>query len=286
LKNFLKSYLLFSKRERIGLLVVFILLVFFLYLPQLFKPNIPLLQTGDTTWLKEVEYQESNKEPTTQAVSEVQYFYFDPNTANAEQLQSLGLTPTNVQTILRYRNKGGQFRNADDILKIWGIASGRAKALIPYIRIPAKKNMQSIYNGGYNPPYTPKKIPIVEINIATASEWEALPGIGHVLAARIVKYRDKIGGFAEIDEIKSVYGIRDSLINALRPFLLLKNPAKPSINHASEAILKKAGVPPSIAAAIVQFRNQYGFFESLNDLRKIVFIRDVEYELLLTLVTL
>lgn len=288
-KNFIKSYLLFSKKERIGLLVVLFMLILFLFLPQIFRPKIANLQAADTAWIKEVEYQESTAELPIKAVKKIRYFYFDPNTANELEFQMLGLTSKNAQTITRYRNKGGKFRNAVDILKIWGIDSISAKALIPYIRIASSyapgNNLTPYKRGDYYPFNTPKK-PIIEINTATIAEWEALPGIGPVLAARIVKYRDKIGGFVEIEDIKKTYGIKDSLFDAIKPFLLLKNLGKPSINQASEAMLRKAGVSSSIAAAIVQYRLQYGFFETLEDLRKIVFIRDVEYNALVHLVTL
>lgn len=290
LKNFIKSYLLFSQRERIGLLVVVLMLIFFLFLPQIFRPKIAMIQAADTAWIKEVEYQESKVELPVKTVKEIRYFYFDPNTANELDLKMLGLTPKNAQTIIRYRNKGGQFRNALDILKIWGIDSTRAKALIPYIRIASsatpKNNLTPYKRGDYHPSYRPEKIPSIEINTATIAEWEALPGIGPVLAARIVKYRDKIGGFIEIEDITNTYGIKDSLFDAIKPFLQLKNTGKPSINQASEGMLRKAGVSSSIAAAIVQYRKQYGFFEKLEDLRKIVFIRDAEYNVLVNLVTL
>lgn len=290
MKNFVKSYLQFSKRERLGLLVVLVLLIFFFYLPQLVKPTFTENQTVDTAWLKGVEYIEPAINTSNGGSKPVRYFYFDPNTATAEQLQTLGLTPKNTQTILRYRSKGGQFRTAEDILKIWGINSDISKALIPYIRIAPSTTIQKqlpLYKSGdYHPPYTAKKIPLIDINIANTADWEALPGIGPVLAARIVKYRDKIGGFAEIENIQNVYGIKDSLFFSIKPYLLLQNTEKPSINRSSEAILIKVGVAPATAAAIVLYRKQYGLFENLSDLRKIVFIGDIEYEALLKLVTL
>jgi competence protein ComEA len=131
-----------------------------------------------------------------------------------------------------------------------------------------------------------KKIPILDINLASIEEWEALPGIGPVLAKRIVKYREKLGGFTETADISKTYGISDSLFNQLQPFLQVSNMGKPSINTASVALLQKAGVSSAIAVAIVEYRKQYGLFASLEELKKIVFIQPAQFQELLLLVKL
>lgn len=296
MKKIIKDYLQFSKKERIGLVVLLLLLSLFLYLPSWIKPSIQTLQPSDTAWLKEIEYVENNQSEkaksqySTEIVLKPTYFYFDPNIASANQLVSLGLTPKNVQTILRYRNKGGQFRLPKDFLKIWGIDPAVAKALIPFIRIPEQRGPNQYpavkRNGGFDQTFSPKKIPNIDINLASIADWELLPGIGPVLAARIVKYREKLGGFAELEEVKRTYGISDSLFLQIKPFLQLNTSSKPSINTASETLLQKAGVSPAIAIAIVAYRKQYGLFSSLDDLKKIVFIQPAQFQELLQLVKL
>lgn len=296
MKKIIKDYLQFSKKERIGLTLLLLLLGLFLYLPSWINPRIPPLQHSDTAWLKELEYVEmktSQKVPATfsnKALPKPTYFYFDPNTATTNQLLALGLTPKNAQTILRYRNKGGQFRLPDDFLKIWGIDPAVAKALIPFIRIQLQRGPSQYpvvkKNSGYNPTYSPKKIPIIDINAASLEEWESLPGIGPVLAKRIIKYREKLGGFTELDDIQKTYGISDSLFEQIQAFLQLSNTGKPSINKASAAMLQKAGVSPAIAVAIVEYRKQYGLFDSLEDLKKIVFIQPAQFQELIQLVKL
>jgi competence ComEA-like helix-hairpin-helix protein len=295
-KKIIKDYLQFSKKERIGLVILLLLLGLILYLPKLIKPSIQALQPSDTAWLKEMEYVENNKTEkatnsfTKEVLVKPTYFYFNPNSASENQLFSLGLTPKNVQTIVRYRNKGGQFRLPEDFLKIWGIDPAVAKALIPFIRIPEQQGPNQYQgfkrNGGYDQTFSPKKIPNIDINEASIATWELLPGIGPVLAARIVKFREKLGGFAEIEEVKKTYGISDSLYVQIKPFLQLNNTEKPSINTASAALLQKAGVSPAIAVAIVTYRKQYGLFDSLEDLKKIVFIQPTQFQELLQLVKL
>lgn len=296
MKKIIKDYLQFSKKERIGLVILLLLLGLLFYLPKWLKPRIQALQPSDTSWLKDIKYVENTdtekatKSYTKEALVKPTYFYFNPNSASENQLVSLGLTLKNVQTIVRYRNKGGQFRLPEDFLKIWGIDPVVAKALIPFIRIPEQRNPSQYpgikRNGGNDFTFSPKKIPNIDINEASIVAWELLPGIGPVLAARIVKYREKLGGFADIEEVKKTYGISDSVFVLIKPFLQLNTADKPSINTASAALLQKAGVSPAIAIAIVTYRKQYGLFASLDDLKKIVFIQPAQFQELLQLVKL
>jgi competence protein ComEA len=60
---------------------------------------------------------------------------------------------------------------------------------------------------------------LVDLNTATASELEELPGIGPVLAERIVDWRTEHGRFSTVDELREVSGIGEKLISQLRPLV-------------------------------------------------------------------
>jgi competence ComEA-like helix-hairpin-helix protein len=57
---------------------------------------------------------------------------------------------------------------------------------------------------------------LLNINTATAADFESLDGIGPVLAARIVAYRDQHGPFASVDELDDVSGIGPKRLAAVR----------------------------------------------------------------------
>ncbi|MCD7903519.1 MAG: helix-hairpin-helix domain-containing protein, partial [Oscillospiraceae bacterium] len=56
----------------------------------------------------------------------------------------------------------------------------------------------------------------ININTASAVELQTLPGIGEVLSARIVDYREEHGAFAQIEDIKNVYGIGDGIFSNIQ----------------------------------------------------------------------
>jgi competence protein ComEA len=59
----------------------------------------------------------------------------------------------------------------------------------------------------HTPAAKPAAAAVVNINTATAAEFEALPGIGAKTAARIVEYRQKNGPFKKVEELMNVRGL-------------------------------------------------------------------------------
>ena len=57
---------------------------------------------------------------------------------------------------------------------------------------------------------------LVNVNTATATELETLPGIGEVIAQAIIDHRTENGPFASVEELLDVTGIGDATLEALR----------------------------------------------------------------------
>ena len=57
---------------------------------------------------------------------------------------------------------------------------------------------------------------MLDLNTATAQAFDALPGIGPVLADRIVSWRTEHGRFASVDQLREVSGIGESKYRSLK----------------------------------------------------------------------
>lgn len=62
----------------------------------------------------------------------------------------------------------------------------------------------------------------ININKATQTELETLPGIGPAIATKIINYRDENGKFATIEDIKKVNGIGDSKFENIKDLISVK----------------------------------------------------------------
>lgn len=138
---------------------------------------------------------------------------FDPNTADSSTLCRLGLPGWMARNILRYRAKGGKFRQASDFRKIYGLREEQYLQLLPYIDIPAKDTAQPVVKLYNLPPadtlaqqfYKYPAGTVVSLNTADTTQLKKIPGIGSGIARMITGYRQRLGGFYSIEQLEEIH---------------------------------------------------------------------------------
>lgn len=208
---------------------------------------------------------------------------FDPNVVSLQSLLNMGLSPRSAHIWVKYLSKGGRFKKREDVLKIYGLPPKWYQMALPHMHIAASSQEQT---EGSLESQLPKKewtklsakscIPI-DINTADTASWQSLRGIGKVLANRIVKFRDKLGGFYAIDQVKETYGLVDSVYQKIQPCLQLSNPTLKPLNINQASFNELAGHPYlgfKAAKAILTWRDQHGPFTKVEDLEAIVALRE------------
>jgi DNA uptake protein ComE-like DNA-binding protein len=298
-KKWWKDYFIFSKKERIGIIVLLVLIGLVWVLPEIFKKPIllkPLVQLDAATIDSQQVFvpnkgQQLDKGKNISKV--IKPFPFDPNTIDAKGWEALGLQPKTISTIQHYIEKGGRFRQPDDLRRIYGIHSDLADQLIPFIDIPSsnhskrpsykrdtgfvsRKWYKDTVGSTYNKVPFKRKWETIDINLADSIAFVSLPGIGPTLAQRIIRFRDNLGGFFTINQILEVYGIKDSVFQLIQPRLACTGIMhKISINQADVNTLNKH---PYInfqeAKAIVNFRAQHGYFKQPDELLQLILLND------------
>lgn len=292
MKRVIKDYFTFSKKERIAIGVLLLLIACFIAMPYFYParrkppPVNPVLasylarterQVGDSMEEPAGSYGSAGHKEGT--VVKKENFFFDPNTITQEDWQRLGLPAKTARTIINYRSKGGRFRSAADIHKIWGIKKEDADRLIPLVRMEeketARKEAPILVETSTKP--AARKMVAIDINTATEEEWKLLPGIGEVLAKRILKFREHAGGFVSVDEVRKTYGLADSVYQRIHPYLRTDERSLPKLdlNLVSAYDLKrKLQVEDAVAKAVIVYRKQNGPYQSVVDLKKISLISD------------
>lgn len=291
MKKMLKEYFSFSKKERIAIAILLAIIITSIVLPYfLFKKhNKTIVSQSFVDSIINIQQQKVKSKSTTNYTNEqndgfnteaaiiVELFYFDPNTIDADGWRKLGLREKTIQTILNYTSKGGRFKTAEDIRKIWGLKKEEANRLIPYIRIAPTQTY--VYEKRKTTEYNNKIL--LDINTATPQQFKQIPNIGFSIPYKIVNYRDKLGGFLQMQQIREVREMTDSLFNSITPYLYISAIAikKVNINTASEFQLSSHPyIEKSLAKAIIIQREKYGSFKSVNDIKqKIIFLTDEVY---------
>jgi len=212
----------------------------------------------------------------------VTLFAFDPNTATSADFDSLGMPSFLSNRIINYRSKGGSFRKPEDLSKIYGMDSALFERLYPFINI-RPKIIISESNHSKELEYK-KSAPLVlrDLNLADTTQLKFIKGIGSVLALRIVKYRNALGGFIDQNQIKEVYGLDTSVVKKVQSGFYVEpsyRPTQLNINIATESDLSNHPyIRSKIAKLIVAYRFQHGSFAEIADLLKIDLIDQTTFD--------
>ncbi|MBK1440264.1 helix-hairpin-helix domain-containing protein [Parapedobacter sp. ISTM3] len=210
-------------------------------------------------------------------LAEVDYFPFDPNGLAVVAWKRLGLSDRQIRMIKNYEAKGGRFRKKEDLKKIYAISESDYARLEPYIHIrPATAERPATAGRPAIPiEKTAPEALYLDLNTADSLALQALPGIGPVYASRIVRFRDRLGGFHQVSQLMDVYGFDTLRFDGLKDHVFVDTAkvAKIALNMADYAQLSSHPlIGAKLANLIVQYRKQHGPYRTLTDLLDIAII--------------
>ena len=189
-------------------------------------------------------------------------FAFDPNTVSLDSLRRLGFTQREASALVKYRSyRPITFKRPRDLFRVRALDSARVQEVLPLVTLPAQ-----------SPPTEPVKRPEpLDINAATLDAWQTLPGIGPYRAQQIVTYREKLGGFAAVEQVAETYRLPDSVFVAIAPYLTKVTPPNPLYINRLDApgLGRHPYLKYRTAAIIVRYREQHGAFAGPEDLQNV-----------------
>ncbi|MFY0253515.1 ComEA family DNA-binding protein [Chitinophaga sp. 30R24] len=310
-KSFVREYLRFSRKERYGILLLSAGMFLTCYAPDLFfyfqrispsdssdlKAAVKAFEADVATQGLLVAADKPVAERITAPVTAGTLFNFDPNTLSLAGWQRLGVSERTAGTIQKYLLKGGHFRDAADLKKIYGLPPALSDRLMPYVRIAVmvkpRDTSRHHSTGGQYPgswgkgegaalPRYSKKAPAspLDINVADTLAWQELPGIGPGFARRIVAFRERLGGFYEVQQVGECYGLEDSVFQKIQPFLKIGSGSlkKMDLNLTDEkSLAAHPYIRYKLARLIVAYRNAHAGFKAVEELRQLPLVDEIIY---------
>lgn len=289
--NWIRELFSFSKKERTGivslLLIIFILIVVRKLIPRF----VPVNTTDFSKWESEVSLYLANTKKQVTEERPPHFAVFNPNEVDSARLAEMGV-PSNVNhNWLKYIKKGGRFRDRKDVKKIFGMTDDLFGQLDNYIVIP-KTNIpkeQSVRNAfAVKPVYEVKRdtnlrqiyrkskknyAGVLELNSADSAHLVEIPGIGPVFASRIIRYRNLLGGYFSVAQLREVYGLREENFEAVAKYFRADTSSLKTFN-INFSTIRELGRHPYVgfitARKIFNLRDKIGKFLSARDLSAVV----------------
>ncbi|MDM1296383.1 helix-hairpin-helix domain-containing protein [Sphingobacterium sp. N143] len=299
----LLTYFKFSKTEQNGFFIILVIIILFIVLytiitkqrtgdpipnqvkvfEQSFHDSTEIIDSPNKKYINEkVNVEKKNnihkKRPTIDS-EDAKLFYFNPNNLSVTEWRKLGLSDKQITVIKNYEKKGGSFKVKEDLKKVYSINSRLYKKLEPYINIKpvVEKTIEKapmLYDK-----YETNKSELIDVNTCDTVALMRLKGIGTILSKRILKYRDVLGGFYRIEQLKEVYGVSVETYEMIKDEIVVSNVdgvKKININQIdANSLAKHPYLSPKDAKLIINYRDQHGNYANIEDLAKIGTLSDL-----------
>ena len=271
------SYLVFTKEQRKGILLLFILIVllqlacFFLNFSSNSKVNPAMAK-----WLALQNELDSLKQ--IQPDASYKMYPFNPNFITDFKGYKLGMTIEQIDRLLAYRKQNKYVNSTADFQKVTGVSDSLLNVISPYFKFPDWVNKNETetkpkwIDFSKGKAVEKEKVIVLDINAATKEDLMRVYGIGEALSDRILKQKEALGDFVSMEQMNDVWGLQPEVVQKLQTqFKVIKtpNPKKIIINQAT---IKELGQFPyfryPISKNIVTFRSMNGDIK-IEDLLKI-----------------
>lgn len=273
MKNPFKEFLYFSKGDRraivaLGCIVVFAIGV--LMVVDAWKEKEGNVKTGEKVAVDVEEKEERG---------EVVMRMFDPNTVDSLTLIGFGLKPWKVKNFLHYRASGRVFRSAEDLGNTYGWTAEDVERVRGYVRVGKEYEKGKRLFGGTEK-LQPKReereewkrkeektehasnkfhtLTKVDINTADTATLRRIPGVGAKISEAIVRYRERLGGFYSVEQLREMKIVSPELLEWME-VSSSSNIQKINLNKSSfQALNSHPYISYDQTKALLQYIRLYG----------------------------
>jgi competence protein ComEA len=282
-----KEYFYFTRAERSGIVILFIIILLLItikiILPYLIKNEIKINSGFENEVKKFIDYSirsdslsKFNKDDKIKKYN-FHFKSFNPNLITAKDLTDFGLPDNLIKNWIKYITKGGHFNSVSDVKKLWGMTDSIFFKLEPYIIITEKikSNSQIINKKNFFPVQITRynnNDNSVELNSADSSVLCDLPGIGPGFSKRIMKYRDKLGGYANKIQLLEVYGFTPEMYAKVEGRLFVNSDIIRKINVNTsdfKVMIKHPYFTKDVVIRILEYRKIQGKISNIDELYKV-----------------
>jgi len=268
--RWIKSVFTFSKSDIRGIIVLVIIIVALLFIKhrkykKLDSYDLEVTYSGDSTKLfgTESKVGHPNNDVSQGGYAKRNIQTIDPNSATYHELISVGLPSAVARNLIKFREHGAKFQSPDDLLKVYGFDSLLFMSVKSFFTFIPGRNLPSRHQRANENHLK------IELNRSDSIALERLPGIGSVLSARIIKYRNLLGGFYSTEQLREVYGMTDSLLLTLSEYIEVDTTIIYRM-HLNTTTLEEFEHHPYLnryqAKAILSYRRLMGPFTSVDQL--------------------
>ena len=269
----LKSYFIFSKSHRVGI-VILLLLIVIAQLCYFYVSNQKATINEDTQWLLAQNEIDSIKQQV--ATKKDTIYPFNPNFISDYKGYKLGMSVQEIDRLHHFRAQNKYVNSAAEFQKVTLVSNAVLRKISPYFKFPEWVSAKQEKSNKTFQVFTPrekKEVMVKDINLATKEDLIAVYGIGEKLADKILNEKEKFGGFVSMEQFQFIWGISPEAIQDLQKRFVVKNTNSITKIPINDLSIKELSKFPyfnySLAKEIVIYRTMNNGIKEIADLTKI-----------------
>ncbi len=174
------------------------------------------------------------------------------------------------------------YRQWQDSLKLaseeeWTHNRSNPQGNTTYKKAKYSKAPKQSYQKTYSKKEKPKPVEPFDLSTADTTQLKQIWGIGSKLSIRIIKFRDRLGGFHSLNQLEEVYGLKPEVAARLKEAVYLGKTEvkKLKINQLDvKGLSKHPYISYKLAQVLVRYREQHGNYSSMEDLGNILMLKE------------
>ncbi|EPH08293.1 hypothetical protein HMPREF9713_03245 [Myroides odoratimimus CCUG 12700] len=278
LSNYRKRFYYYTKSQKRGLFFLVLLVIaiqLYIYYPRSSDQHI--VDQYSTLFNDEYQKQISLLDSiNTIAIAKRDTIYpFNPNFITDYRGFVLGMSTEEIDRLLSFRKENKYVNSAKEFQQVTQVSDEWLKTYSTYFKFPDWVNNPKVKREyvEYSKPKVDVPIVAICINSATLEDLQKVRGIGPYYADKIMKEREKYGGFVSVQQLKFVYGLSEEVVNELyRHFKVMNAPTVTTLNINEASINQLKELPYMnyyIAREVVKHRSMNGDFVNKEGLLQI-----------------
>lgn len=272
MKN-LKSHFKFNKQERSGIFYL-LLVIFSLQLVYMMISN-EFFYAPEVTFVLDTKVQKllDSIKAQSKADESPKVYPFNPNFLTDYKGYVLGMSNDEIDRLHLFRSENRWVSSANEFQRVTLVSDSLLRSIEPLFKFPEWANLSEKKKRISQKKSVAANPHLKDLNQAKAEELKVIYGIGDKLSARILKFRNRLGGFMVNEQLYDVYGLEEEVVLRILEKFSVKQPPeieKININTATGKEMENLiYINQSLAIQIVSYRDSVGIIRSFDELIKI-----------------
>lgn len=269
----LKSHFFLDSRQRSGILLLVLVLIASWGVYFLITPNVsyePEALTDEELQIFEMRI--DSLKQIKLAESQPKIYPFNPNFITDYKGYTLGMSLSEIDKLLLFRENDQWVNSAEDFQKVTGVSDSLLQTIAPYFKFPEWVANSKPKASKTSFSYSDEKSKS-DLNNADFKSLMDVKDLDEIIVKRLLSYRKRLGGFLEDDQLYDIYGISKSQVYAIKDRFTVQSKPEIQLVDVNAANASDLSTVPfvtfEIARDIIDYRILHERINDLDELLKI-----------------